>query len=749
MKISKNWLNEYIKIDDLIIDEIANKLSLSGTSVEEIYQLIDDNIIVSKILNIVTHPNADRLQIATVDDGNETLQIVCGAPNIKVGQIVPLAKIGAVLNGIKIKETEIRGVKSYGMLCSAKELNLSDDHSGIMILNETYSIGEKLSKYFNNDTIIDFEITPNRGDCLSHIGIAREISALTNKPINITKFDYDITENESNKLIINNTEKKLCKQYIAQIIHDVKVDDSPKWLKDKLTSIGQKPINNIVDITNYILFDLGQPLHAFDLNKINKSTINIRLSNNNEEIICLDGISRKLDNSTLVIADDKNPIAIAGIIGGANSEVDNNTCNIILECAEFDHTNIRKSSKKLNISTQASYRYERQIDPNMLEYAINKATKLICEICNGKIGDIVKLTEEIKNSVIEFDYSKINNLLGTDLQKNNMQNILESLGFVFSNNTCIVPSWRHDIECWQDLADEVARMVGYSNFPSTDIKKSKIIANTQFHKKEYIKDILVKNGFSEIYSYPFLSSRDIETAKIDSKNLLEIANPIQEENKYLRNSIIPGLLKMVAKNPSFDPICCFEIGNVFSNNSENTNLAIIASGKKSFEIITNIKNTLSKLFNVNENNLKIVEIKRDDLNRFKIRKPSVFYIEVNIEKIIKNINEVNSLQFNTNKNIIYKKISKFPPATRDFAFLVDNKISSNEILNYIKNLNDNILLVELFDEFTSDKLQNNKSVAYHIWFQDQNKALNDNEINNLTNKIINGVEAKFNAKIRG
>ncbi|MCX6808717.1 MAG: phenylalanine--tRNA ligase subunit beta [Candidatus Berkelbacteria bacterium] len=378
MKIIKSWLQDYIDLD-LENEKLADLLSLSGTAVDSFGEVLDSKVVVAEIREVKKHPNADKLQIATVWNGEEELQIVCGAPNIAPCQKVPLAQIGSVLGeGFVIKKAEIRGIESSGMLCAADELGLGSDHSGIMILDSKWEIGQPLNKYIKSDAVFDIEITPNRGDLLSHIGVARELKALLKKELKKSNYELKINK-EAKEIEISVVDSSLCPQYYGLKISGVKPAESPKWLKDRLTSSGFRPINNIVDVTNYILLDLGQPLHAFDATKL-KGGINIRPAHFGEGIVTLDGNLRALDEGMIVIADREEAIAIAGVMGGSNSEVDDKTSEIIIEAAEFERRSIRKTAKNLNLSSDASYRFERGIDSGNIENALKKAATLILEV---------------------------------------------------------------------------------------------------------------------------------------------------------------------------------------------------------------------------------------------------------------------------------------------------------------------------------------------------------------------------------
>lgn len=751
MKVLKSWINDYIKLDKSN-DEIADLLSMSGTAVEEVVHLLDEKIIVVEILEVLPHPNADKLQIAIVSTGDEKLRIVCGAKNINAGQKVPLAQIGTKFADFEIKEAILRGEKSQGMLCSEKELGISDNHEGIMILNEDYEVGKPLNFYIKSDAIFDLEITANRGDCLSHIGIARELSALLNselkKPEALIKEDGQIA-----LLPIAIQDLEACSKYSARKINNVKVAESPEWLKKRLVLCGAKPINNIVDITNYILLDLGQPLHAFDVKKI-EGGIKVRFAEKNEDIVTLDGEIRNLDKDILVIADNKKAVAIAGIMGGKNSEISEDTTDIILESAIFSPKVIRCGSKKLNLSTEASYRFERGIDKDNIEYALDLATKMIIELAgtpNVQVSPVSKEEKKIEEIKIKAEYDKINRLLGTSFTKDEINSYLARLGFDIENEIALVPSWRNDVTIWQDLAEEIARIYGYNHIDRQKVKRTIPEKTSSFYLTEKIKDILVENGFVEVFNYPFLSEEDIKILNLRTEDLLEVINPIQPENKYLKKSLLPHLFKDVAKNPTFDPILIFEIGHIFTESSETTNLALVVSGKGAKSDLEKAISVLVDEFKIKPEFTKITELKRDDLIRYKIKKPIVYFLEIDIDHILKDspVKAENVKLKTVEKEIVYRSVSKFPSLTRDLAFILDKNIEPKLIIKEIYDISSLINRVELFDEFVSDKFgTNKKNLAFHIYLQAPDRTLNDNEANEVMEDIIRKIEKEYKAKLR-
>ncbi|MFA7253528.1 MAG: phenylalanine--tRNA ligase subunit beta [Patescibacteria group bacterium] len=749
MKILKSWLKDYIdtKISD---EELAEKFTASSCPVDEFTKTIPDTVVVAEILSIRKHPNADRLQIAEINDGRNKLKIVCGAPNIAVGQKVPLAKTGTLLSsGLLIKESEIRGEMSEGMLCAFDELGIGDDHSGIIILSENEAVGRKVNEILESDTIFDIDVTPNRGDILSHLGFARDLAAIVDRGLESVR--YSIKEKSGKGVEIEVENQELCPQYYVLKIEGIKTGDSPKWLRDRLERLGQKSINNIVDVTNYIMLDLGQPLHAFDAKKVTDGKIIIRNGRENEEIKTLDGAVRKISPANLVIADTAGPIAIAGIMGGANSEIDIDTVDIILEAAEFDAKSIKRSTKLLNLNSDASYRFERGIDSGNVANALKKAANLIVEAAGGEIvAKITGQSRKFEPKLIPLECSKINGILGAEISEAEMVGILSQLGFESKNKSVVAPLWRHDIEITEDLAEEIGRIYGYSKLNDRKLPESRVPKKTIYYKKEYIKDLLVNLGFSEVINYIFLSEKETNLAKINKEILLEVANPLQPENKYLRNSLVPGLLKDIAKNPTFDPISLFEIGHVFSGIEEKTTLSIITAGKSSQksmeEAVSSLKTVLGVDFNQN-----IDKIDREVLDIYKIRKSECFVIELAINDLLSLASFENSdLELiKTAKKSCYRPISKYPSITRDLAFIVDKEKDANIIADKLYEVSELVNRVELFDEFASDKFgKGKKNVAFHIYLQSLDRTMTDTEADSIIDKIVKEIEDKFKAKLR-
>ena len=595
MKISRNWLNKFIKSkksDSDLVDAFT-QLGLECTS--ERINSIDSNIVVGKIVSCINHPNADRLKVCEVDiDDNKLLTIVCGAPNVKDGILIPVAKVGSKISDFEIKKTKIRDVLSQGMICSEKELGLSDEHDGIMILDNNLEKGQSLTSALSlkSDSIFDFDITPNRGDCFSHLGISRELAIIEDSSFKLDKINFKSTKFKTSDLVkLNVSDSKLCPRYSCRIIKNIKVQESPDWLKKALLLIGQKSINNIVDLANYIMFDIGQPLHTFDFDKLNGDRINIRKAKNNEKILCLNNDLNELKDDDIVISDSKGPIAIAGVIGGLDSQVDEKTKNILIESAVFDEISVRKTSKRYDYTKEASKRFERGIDYDNTVYAMDKFTKLILDISGGEASEdyLDTKTGNRAAKLIDFNINDCNEFLGINLDTNEYQIIFKKLSInvkVDKNNIkCKIPSYRNDLDREIDLYEEVARVYGYNNIPISKIfnnSYSSVIDDCNSLNNK-MKFMLSSKGFYEHYSNSLYSDKVLND--FNTFETSEIINESSLDMKYMRNSLLPGLLKAVSFNEKRGQnyFKLFELGRVHSTiksyNKEQDNLGFVWYGQ--------------------------------------------------------------------------------------------------------------------------------------------------------------------------
>lgn len=805
MKASLEWLQEYSDIDVNCL-ELGDILTMTGSKVEEVIQTGTDikNVVVGKILEIEKHPNADKLVITKVDVGNEVIQIVTGANNIKVNDIIPVAKDGAELpNGVKIKTGKLRGVESCGMMCSLGELNLSiNDYpeqieDGIMILGEKYEkdLGKDIVEVLDlKEEIIDFEITPNRPDCLSIEGLGRETAASLNKPFKNPRKNIDELQVPDKKEIeglkVDIAAPDLCYRYIARVVKNVKVGPSPDWMKKRLKACGMKSINNIVDITNYVMLEMGQPMHAFDINSISGKHITVRRAENGEKITTLDETERVLDEKDLVIADEEKAVAIAGVMGGLNSEIEKDTQTVVFESAMFYGGNIRKTAKKVGLRTESSARYEKGLSSENTLRAINRAVELVellgaGEVVEGKI-DVYPTKQKINK--IKLDVDKINTLLGTNISKQEMIDILEKVDIKVENDMAIAPYFRMDLEFVADIAEEIARFYGYDKLETTLVRAGTTIGvRTKEQKIENkIQEILVTNGLSEIYTYGFLSEKDLEKSKIKKElidNAITIINPLGDEFKLMRPTTIPSMMQILAgnNNKKNQNVKLFDISRNYKNIDNQVEkgevplqeniLTIGMYGEDvDFYTLKGLVENILEATNVNRYdierettnesyhpgrcaNLKVGidtiatfgEVHPEVLINYEINK-RVYLAEINITKIVK--------YSRVNKK--YTEVPKFPAAERDIAVIVDEDVQVGDIEKAITKKCKKLLKgqkgleeLKLFDIYRDEKIgKNKKSVAYSLIFRDKTKSLSDDEINPVMEEITKELEEKFGAELR-
>ena len=805
MKASLEWLQEYSDIDVNCL-ELGDILTMTGSKVEEVIQKGNDikNVVVGKILEIEKHPDADKLVITKVDVGNNILQIVTGANNIKVNDIIPVAKDGAELpNGVKIKTGKLRGIESCGMMCSVGELNLSiSDYpeqieDGIMILGKKYEkdLGKDIVEVLDlKEEIIDFEITPNRPDCLSIEGLGRETAASLDKPFKNPRKNIDELQIPNKKeiegLTVDITAPELCYRYIARVVKNVKVGPSPDWMKKRLKACGIRSINNIVDITNYVMLEMGQPMHAFDINSISGKHITVRRAKNGEKITTLDETERVLDENDLVIADEEKAVAIAGVMGGLNSEIEKDTQTVVFESAMFYGGSIRKTAKKVGLRTESSARYEKGLSSENTLRAINRAVELVellgaGEVVEGKI-DVYPTKQKINK--IKLDVDKINTLLGTNISKQEMINILEKLDIKVENDMAIAPYFRMDLEFVADIAEEIARFYGYDKLETTLVRAGTTIGvRTKEQKIENkIQEILVTNGLSEIYTYGFLSEKDLEKSKIKKElidNAITIINPLGDEFKLMRPTTIPSMMQILAgnNNKKNQNVKLFDISRNYKNIDNQVEkgevplqeniLTIGMYGEDvDFYTLKGLVENILEAANVNRYdierettnesyhpgrcaNLKVGidtiatfgEVHPEVLMNYEINK-RVYLAEINITKIVKY----------SKANKKYTEVPKFPAAERDIAVIVDEDVQVGDIEKAITKKCKRLLKgqkgleeLKLFDIYRDEKIgENKKSVAYSLIFRDKTKSLSDDEINPVMEEITKELEEKFKAELR-
>ncbi|TSC90590.1 MAG: Phenylalanyl-tRNA synthetase subunit beta [Candidatus Berkelbacteria bacterium Licking1014_96] len=602
------------------------------------------------------------------------------------------------------------------------------------------------------DCILDLDITPNRGDELSVLGIAREVSVLTgNKLTRQSSGDLSSTTSprDDKPLTVEILDPQACPRFTCRIIDKIKIKPSPKWIADRLESYGFRPINNVVDITNLVMIELGQPLHAFDYDKISGHKMIVRRAKNGERVKTLDGMGRILSESAIIIEDDKNLIDLAGIMGGKLSEVSNETKTIILEAAIFNPVLIRKTAKEQALVTDASYRFERGIDQDGQIRALNMAAELILKCAGGETAPVVDINKiKFEPKQIKINLKKISSLLGIKIEKKEAEKYLNSLGFDQEGSVVEVPSWRNDVSIWQDVAEEIIRIKGYDKLKTELLPKEKPKqTSSTFKQKELLKDRLNDLDLAEIYSYDFLSSKDLEILKKTDEGLYEIENPVAPENRYLRDSLFPSLIKAIAKNPTYPQIRIFEIGQVFNlKNGERTYLGIGLAGDKN----ENITEIIDKINQTTLSDLKwqTKVLDEEERRRYKIKKKFTAMAEADLFQFL--VDMPMRGKFDLIKDIQYREISKFPSIARDFAFIVGTDVKDSDLADVIKKISALIVRVELFDEFESNKFgKNKKSLAYHLEFQSPDKTLTKKEGDELSKKIIKLVKDKFKGTLRG
>ena len=799
MKASIEWLKEYSDIDVNPV-ELGDILTMTGSKVETIDQKGNDikNVVVGKILEIKKHEDSDHLVITQMDLGTEKVQIVTGADNIKVGDIVPVAKDGSELpGGKKIKKGELRGVESCGMMCSVGELGLDINQypgqieHGIMILPKKYEkdLGKDIVDVLNlKEDIIDFEITPNRPDCLSIEGLGRETAVSLGKEFKNPRKNIDELKVEDKKelegLKVDIIAPDLCYRYIARIVKNVKIEPSPEWMVKRLNACGMRSINNIVDITNYVMLEMGQPMHAFDINSIEGKHITVRRAKNNEKITTLDEQERILDENDLVIADDKKPVAIAGVMGGLNSEIEKDTETVVFESAVFYGGAVRKTAKKVGLRTESSSRFEKGLSPENALRAVNRAVELVEMLNAGKAvdGKIDVYPTKQKVNKIKLDVERINNLLGTKISKQDMIDILEKLDIKVENDIVIPPYFRQDIEQLADVAEEVLRFYGYDKLETTLIKAETTLGvrNKEQKIEQKIEDVLVNNGLSEIYTYGFVSEKDLEKANISEElkhTAITIKNPLSDEYKLMRPSTIPSMMQTLATNANKknQNVKLYDISRSYKNiNKEVENgeiplqeniltLGMYGDNLDFYTLKGLVENVLETVsvnrYDIEKEtkngsyhpgrcaNIKVGidtiatfgEVHPEVLENYGIEKRA-YLAELNLTKITKY----------SRNNKKYVEVPKFPAVERDIAIIVDENIEVGQIEKTIAKKAKKILeKAELFDIYRNEKLgENKKSVAYALTFRAKNKTLNDDEVNEVMENVIKELEKSLGAELR-
>ena len=808
MKISYNWLKQFIKID-WSAEKTSELLTDLGLEVEgiDVFQSIKGalkGIVVGHVLTCEQHPNADRLKITTIDVGEKLpLNIVCGAPNVAKGQKVAVAKIGTTLYNNEgevwtIKKGKIRGEESHGMLCAEDEIGLGKSHDGIMILEAALEIGTALADHYNfeDDLVYEIGLTPNRSDAMSHYGVARDLMAgLSQHGINTKLISPSVSgfhiDNRGLKIDINVDDKIKAPRYCGLTISNIVVKDSPQWLQNRLKSIGLSPINNIVDTTNYVLHDLGQPLHAFDADKITGKKINIKTVKSGTKFITLDGVERSLHEEDLMICDQDKPLCIAGVFGGENSGVTQSTSSIFLESAYFNPISIRKTAKRHALNTDASFRFERGIDPNITKYALKRAALLITEIAGGKItSDLIdEYPNKIEDSQVFLSFDKTYKLIGQEIPKETIKSILSALEIKVNNITetglgLTIPAYRNDVQREVDVIEEILRVYGYNNIGITN-KLNASISNTSKFENHKIENIvanqLVGQGFYEIMTNSLTTDKyNSISEQLDPDNNVKILNPLSTDLSIMRQSLIFSGLETLAFNINRQQsdLKLFEFGKTYHDfddqKEEFNHLSILITGNKTEKRWNSkktevgyfyLKGLVTGIFDrLGIKKLKSLPLSNDifsegqqlsvgkhflvEFGSLKTNALTPFGISQNV--FCANFNWDNLLKVINQNTIKFKDISKYPEVKRDLSLLIDEDITFEKLYKLAKQSENNYLKdINLFDVYRGDKLENGKK-SYSISFtlQDNKQTLKDSQIDKIMSKIQKRFESELGAELR-
>ncbi len=790
MKLPLSWLSDYTDMTGITPEEYNHALTMSGSKVEGIENLGDkiQNIVTGKILSVEKHPDADKLKICMLDVGSETLQIVTGADNVKPNQIVPVALDGALLpDGTKIKKGKLRGVESNGMLCSYEEIGMTqedfpDAEYGILILEDGLPLGKDIKEVFGlDDPVVEFEITSNRPDCFSVIGLARETAVTFGRDFNVcAPVVKGCGDDINNYIKINVEEPKLCKRYTAKMVKNVKIGPSPDWMVKRLKACGIRSINNIVDITNYVLLEYGQPMHAFDMSYLEGGEINVRLARDGEPMTTLDGTEHTLDDSMLMVCDGKKPVAVAGVMGGLDSEVREDTKTVLFESATFLGSSVRITAKKLGLRTESSSRYEKGLDSENTLPAVMRACELVEQLGCGEVVDgIIDVYGTKPETVkIKFEPEKINDFIGFSVPKDVMVKILTDLGFEICDDEITVPTYRPDVLCFNDIAEEIARMYGYDKIPSTLMDGDTTVGIKTYGQQieDRVKNTLVGAGLYETLVFSFTNPNIFDRLNMpaDSKKreTVVITNPLGVENSIMRTTAIASMMEVISRNENFkaEKVRLFELGKIYIPKTgedlpeEKRVVTIGMYGDCDFYDIKGVVEVMLEDLGISK---RAYEPNKDNTTFHPGRCASliaggkeigllgqihptvcenydvtndIYVAEIDFEAML--------LLAKTEKT--YKKLPKYPASQRDLALIADDTVLASQIENIIKKKAGNIFeSLTLFDVYKGKQIpENKKSMAYSVVFRDENKTLADEDVNPVIESILKELSEELNITLR-
>lgn len=810
MKFTLSWLNQFISTEGLTSNQLADKLTMLGLEVDSVEELFVDlaSITTARVTEVQKHPDADKLTVCTVDIGEEMIQVVCGASNVKAGMLTAIAKPGVKLpDGTKIKKAKVRGVTSYGMLCSARELHLSNDHDGILDLDAGLAIGLPLVDALGlRDTVIEVDLTPNRSDCASVRGIAREVGGFTGG--NLQPLVASVTPltgtNVGYEVIIQDPD--LCPRYTARKLTNVSIGPSPQWMQQRLAAVGMRPINNIVDITNYVMLESGQPLHAFDFTTLKGEKIIVRRPAADENFLTtLDGTQRQLEADMLLICDEARPVAIAGVMGGLETEITENTTTILLESACFNPVSIRRTARKLGIPSEASYRFERGVDPDLADTALERAVNLMVALAGAKADpdgvDVYPGKQPLLQLSLRLD--RVRNLLGMELSLKEVAQYLQNIEFLVTTINdqtlqVVVPSFRIDIKREIDLIEEVARLVGYNEIPT-----SQPFIRMDYPKKDELRTlrqesagILTAQGFFEAINYSFAAENHLNLCRLGDadvrRQVTRLLNPLSEDQSVMRSMLLPGLLENIRRNISFQrtDIRLFETGKIFIQHStqslpeERMHLCAVISGHRypeaealyysgqeaDFFDIKGVAVNLLQVLRISGSNKgplfryspecvqpycdpacaaalfdgdrmigSLGAVHPETLKGFGIKQP-VYFLEIDLQQLM--VMERPSKQF--------RALPKYPSVKRDISLVVPDNVAADDLLQAIRSQQQKYLeSAEIFDVYRGKPIQTgHKSVALAVTYRSSTATLDDQSVDKVHEKIVNSLMTDFNARYR-
>ncbi len=810
MKFTLNWLSSFVDYSSLSPEELSEKLTMLGLEVDQVLPLYQGlaGIIVARVLEVNKHPNAERLTLCQVDIGEEIVQVVCGAPNVRESLMTAMAGPGVCLpGGMKIKKAKVRGEQSLGMLCSPRELEIGDGHEGIIELDDNLSPGQSLTEALGlADTMIEVDLTPNRSDCASVLGIAREVAGFTGKKIRMPVISRDSLDSTGIDFSLTIEEPELCLRYAARKLINVKIATSPWWLQRQLLAVGMRPINNIVDITNFVMIEYGQPLHAFDCQTLRQNKIVVRCPSSSENnFVTLDGTSRQLNSDTLMICDGEGPVAIAGVMGGLDSEVTGSTTEVLLEAACFDPLSIRRTARRLNLSSEASYRFERGVDPNITLHALERALRLMEEIAGATIiaGGVDEYPGRKPELELDLRVERVSSLLGINLDKEEIIRHLESIEFVVvaadEKSICLkIPGFRPDIKREVDLVEEIARLIGYDQIPTTMpvIAMDYPVRDEMRELRKQVSAVGIGSGFFEAINYSFTDEKHLDLMLLAGddprRQVTRLLNPFTEEQAVMRSMLLPGLLENIVRNINYQQpdIRLFEVGKVFIQREsvgqpeERYHFCGVCTGERypgavplhfsgkraDFLDIKGLAESIfahlypagaaeqvefiaadddnppysepgSSLLLVNGKDKigSLGTVQKGILRHYSIKQP-VYFFELDLHHLL-------ALPAETIK---FSPLPRYPLVKRDIGLLVPEDVLAGDILKKIRNHKTRLVeSMQLFDVYSGKPIEDGmKNVAVSVTYRSSEKTLDDQSVDMVHDKIVASLMKDFGGRYR-